>query len=72
MKIVVHWKIKHMMKDIIALGFFASLANADERGEIYLFGVMNEKFLGSILSYPTEYRPMIRFNGFLLLCHVDI
>ena len=46
------WKIKHTMKDIIALVFFASLANADEWGEIHLFGVMNEKFLRKYLELP--------------------
>ena len=44
------WKIKHLIKDIIALVFFASLANADEWGEVYLFGVMNERFLRKYLD----------------------
>ena len=46
------WKVKHLMKDIIALVFFASLANADDWGAIYLFGVMNEKYLRKYLELP--------------------
>ena len=46
------WKIKHLLKDIIALVFFASLANANEWMEIYLFGITNEKFLRKYLELP--------------------
>jgi predicted transposase YbfD/YdcC len=46
------WKVKHLMKDIIALVFFASLANADDWGAIYIFGVVNEKFLRKYLELP--------------------
>jgi predicted transposase YbfD/YdcC len=45
-------KVEHLMKDIIALVFFASLANADDWGAIYLFGVVNEKFLRKYLELP--------------------
>ena len=45
-------KIKHLMKDIIALVFFAELANANEWIEIYCFGVTNEKFLRKYLELP--------------------
>jgi predicted transposase YbfD/YdcC len=46
------WKIKHLVKDIIALVFFATMANADEWTEIQLFGIANEKFLRKYLSLP--------------------
>jgi predicted transposase YbfD/YdcC len=46
------WKVKHLLKDIIALVFFASLANADEWMEIQLFGIANEKFLRKYLELP--------------------
>lgn len=45
-------KVKHLLKDIIALVFFASLANASEWIEIYYFGVTNEKFLRKYLTLP--------------------
>jgi predicted transposase YbfD/YdcC len=45
-------KVKHLMKDIIALVFFASLANADEWTAIYYFGLANEKFLRKYLELP--------------------
>ena len=38
-------KVKHLMQDIIAIVFFAQLANANEWVEIHLFAVSNEKFL---------------------------
>ena len=38
-------KVKHLMKDIIALVFFATLANASGWEDIYYFAVMNEKIL---------------------------
>jgi predicted transposase YbfD/YdcC len=40
------------MKDIIALVFFAELANASEWIEIYYFAVGNEKFLRKYLGLP--------------------
>jgi hypothetical protein len=36
-------KVKHLMKDIIAIVFFAELANATEWIEIYLFAKAHEK-----------------------------
>ena len=38
-------KVKHKMMDIIAIVFFASVANANEWIEIYYFAVAIEKFL---------------------------
>lgn len=46
------WKIKHLMRDIIAIVFFASLANADDWMSIWLFAVSNEKFLRKHLELP--------------------
>jgi predicted transposase YbfD/YdcC len=46
------WKIKHLMADIIAIVFFASLANADDWMSIYLFATYNEKFLRKYLQLP--------------------
>jgi predicted transposase YbfD/YdcC len=43
-------KIKHRMKDIIAIVFFAELANATEWIEIYLFAVANEELLREYLE----------------------
>ena len=43
-------KVQHLMKDIIAIVFFAELANANEWIEIYYFGVANEKFLRRYLE----------------------
>ena len=45
-------KVEHLMKDIIALVFFASLANADEWTTINYFGIANEKFLRKYLELP--------------------
>jgi len=45
-------KVEHLMKDIIALVFFASLANADEWACIEYFGIANEKFLRKYLELP--------------------
>ena len=45
-------KIKHLMKDIIAIVFFASLANASEWMEIYYFAVSKERFLRKHLELP--------------------
>jgi predicted transposase YbfD/YdcC len=45
-------KIKHRMKDIIAIVFFAELANATEWIEIYLFAVTNEGSLREYLELP--------------------
>lgn len=45
-------KVKHLIKDIIAIVFFASLANADEWVSIYYFAVANEKFLRKYLELP--------------------
>jgi predicted transposase YbfD/YdcC len=45
-------KVKHLMKDIIAIVFFAELANASEWIEIYLFAETNEKQLKKYLELP--------------------
>jgi len=45
-------KVKHLMKDIIAIVFFAELAKADEWIEIYLFAVANEIVLRKYLELP--------------------
>ena len=45
-------KVKHLMKDIIAIVFFASLANADDWVGIHCFAVINEKFLRKYLELP--------------------
>ena len=45
-------KIKHLMSDIIALVFFALLANANEWTEIEYFAKTNEKFLRKYLELP--------------------
>lgn len=45
-------KVKHLMKDIIAAVFFASMANADEWIGIYCFAVSNEEFLRKYLELP--------------------
>ena len=46
------WKVKHLMGDIIAIVFFASLANADDWMSIGLFAISNEKFLRKYLALP--------------------
>ena len=45
-------KVKHLMRDIIAIVFFAELANATEWIEIYLFAATNEKPLRKYLALP--------------------
>ncbi|MCL2298701.1 MAG: transposase family protein [Firmicutes bacterium] len=45
-------KVRHKMGDIIALVFFALLANADERVEIEIFGKEHEAFLRRYLELP--------------------
>jgi len=45
-------KVKHLMKDIIAIVFFASLANADEWMDIYYFATAEEEFLRNYLELP--------------------
>jgi len=45
-------KVTHLMKDIIAIVFFAELAKADEWIEIYLFAQTNEKVLRRYLELP--------------------
>ena len=49
-------KVKHLMKDIIAIVFFAELANASEWIEIYLFAKTNEAPLRKYLSLPKRLR----------------
>jgi len=45
-------KVLHKMSDIIALVFFAMLANANEWGEIEIFGKEHEAFLRRYLELP--------------------
>jgi len=45
-------KVKHLMKDIIAIVFFASLANADEWTDICYFAAEEEMFLRNYLELP--------------------
>jgi len=45
-------KVKHLMRDIIALVFFAELANASEWIEIYLFAAAHEEPLRKYLELP--------------------
>lgn len=45
-------KILHKMADIIAIVFFASIANANEWMEIYYFAVEHEALLRKYLELP--------------------
>jgi len=45
-------KVKHLMKDIIAIVYFARLANADDWDEIHYFAVAKENFLRKYLELP--------------------
>ena len=45
-------KVKHLMKDIIAIVFFAELANASEWIEIYLFALTHQEPLRKYLELP--------------------
>jgi predicted transposase YbfD/YdcC len=45
-------KIKHLMKDVIAIVFFARLANANDWDEIHYFAVIKEGFLRKYLELP--------------------
>jgi predicted transposase YbfD/YdcC len=45
-------KVLHKMKDIIAIVFFATLANANEWIEIYYFAEEHEEFLRKYLELP--------------------
>lgn len=45
-------KVRHKMGDIIALVFFASVANADDFVEIEVFGKEYNEFLGKYLELP--------------------
>jgi len=45
-------KVKHLMKDIIAIVLFAKLANANEWDEIHYFAVVKESFLRKYLELP--------------------
>jgi len=58
-------KVKHLMKDIIAIVLFAKLANANKWDEIHYFAVVKESFLRKYLeltngipSYDTIRRVM--------------
>lgn len=46
------WKVQHKLKDIIAIVFFATLANANDWMEIYYFAMSNEAFLRKYLELP--------------------
>jgi hypothetical protein len=46
-------KIKHLMKDIIAIVFFAKPANASEWDEIHYFATAKEDFLRKYLELPS-------------------
>jgi predicted transposase YbfD/YdcC len=46
------WKIKHKLGDIIAIVFFASMANADEWTTIEAFAKLNKDFLRKHLELP--------------------
>jgi len=45
-------KVKHMMKDIILIVFFAKLAKADEWMDIYYFAASKESFLKKYMDLP--------------------
>ena len=45
-------KVKHLMKDIIGIVFFASLANANDWDEIHYFAVVKESFLRKYMELP--------------------
>jgi len=45
-------KVKHLMKDIILIVFFAKLAKADEWMDIYYFASSKETFLRKYLELP--------------------
>lgn len=45
-------KVKHLMKDIIMIVFFAKIANADEWTEIHCFAAEKEKYLRKYLELP--------------------
>ena len=45
-------KVKHLMKDIIAIVFFAKIANADEWTQIHYFAVEKESYLRKYLELP--------------------
>ena len=45
-------KVKHLMKDIIAIVFFATVANADDWVQIHYFATTKEKFLRKYLELP--------------------
>jgi len=45
-------KVKHLMKDIIAIVFFASLANADNWVSAHFFAAAHERFLRKYLELP--------------------
>ena len=45
-------KVKHLMKDIIAIVYFAVVANANEWTQIHYFAVEKEKFLRKYLKLP--------------------
>ena len=45
-------KVKHLMKDIIMIVFFAKIANADEWTQIHYFAVEKEQFLRKYLELP--------------------
>jgi len=57
-------KVKHLMKDIIAIVCFAMLANASDWMQIYCFAMSNYYFLKKYLDLPYgEFRRMTRCSG---------
>ena len=45
-------KIRHKIKDVIALAFFAELANAEKWEDVEVFGKEHELFLRKYLELP--------------------
>ena len=59
-----HGKVKDMMKDIIAIVFFAGLANTSEWIEMYLFAqAKSRNCLGNTWSCLRGYHPMTQYSG---------
>jgi hypothetical protein len=52
-------KVKHTMRDIISIVFFAGLVNASEWIEIYLFAEANENLLRTYLQLSVGQESLI-------------
>ena len=63
-------KIKHLMKDVIMIVFFAKIANADEWTQIHYFAVEKEEFLRKYLELPNGkqimFLPSKQTTGFFM------